>query len=507
MEKRIAIVIVAVIAAFFVGSFFLDRAQLEQTFQREVNEGISLMPTYETFATDYPRTPVEFQFKDATLRGYIYKADEPKGFIIFRHGISSQHSEYLALICAMVDRGWNVFAYDAIGCGESDGNNVIGMAQSPLDVAAAVNYVRETGLNNSLPIVLWGHSWGGYGVAAALDLVPDVRACVTMSGYNAPVEIICEWSEKTIGPIAILQRPTLWLNNMLTFGADANRTALDGINKTESPVLVIHGTNDTVVTYDGTSIIAQRNRITNPNVEYYEPDEPGRDGHNSFFYTKAANDYLAEKSAELDELEARYPSGVPDETTDAFMADYDVHRGNQADPTLISTIDEFLTKAIGGTIVKSAPTDQYGALQSVHYSDSGNSLGNYYAVDAERTSDGTTIVRVSDSKMHSDPADISEFRAPDDLLNQIDAIVDKAGMKTWGELPLSEFIAYDASTKSLNLTYANADPNEEFPLWLSTSFSYKLPEGGAEAVLAIRDLMLSYATEENLIRQYVEERR
>ncbi len=344
--KRIAIVAVTLVVVFFIASFFIDRAQLDQTFQREADEGLSLMPTYEKYAADYPRTPVEFQYNGATLRGYIYKAEDPKGFIIFRHGISSQHSEYLALICAMVDRDWTVFAYDAIGCGISDGDNVIGMAQSPLDVAAAVNYVREGGLNKNLPIVLWGHSWGGYGVAAALDLVPDVRACVSMSGYNAPCEVIFEWSEKIAGPIAVTQRPTLWLNNKLTFGADADRTALDGINKTEAPVLIVHGTDDTVVTHDGTGIIAQRDRITNPNVEYYEPDEPGRNGHNSFFYTKAANDYLAEKNAELEELKAQYPDGIPGDVAATFMDGYDMQRGNQADSQLIDTIDDFLTRAI-----------------------------------------------------------------------------------------------------------------------------------------------------------------
>ena len=341
--KRVAIVAVVLIVAFFVASFFIDKHELDETFARVAPDYPRLMPT-EEFAAAYDSEPVEFQFQGATLRGYVYKANNPKGFIVFRHGITSEHADYLALICAMVDRGWTVFAYDAIGCGISDGDNVKGMAQSPLDVAAAVEYVRESGMAGDLPLVLWGHSWGGYGVAAAMDIVPDVDACVTMSGYNSPVGVLMEFTERMMGPAAATQFPTMWLNNKLAFGADADRTALDGINKASTPVLVIHGTGDKVVEYDGSAIIAQRDRITNGNVQYLVMDEPERNGHNSYFYSEQANKYLNEKAAELAKLEEKYPDGLPDDAVTAFMKDFDSKRANEADSALIDAIDAFLVE-------------------------------------------------------------------------------------------------------------------------------------------------------------------
>ena len=498
--SKAATVFAVIVVVFFVGSFIGDRVLMGQTYQRFVPDSPSLLPT-EEYMADYDSTPVEFKLDGKTLRGNVYKADCPKGFIVFRHGIFSQHCDYLALISEMVDRGWTVLAYDAIGCGISDGDDVVGMAQSALDVAAAVNYVRENGLAGNLPLVLWGHSWGGYGVAAALDIAPDVDVCVTMSGYNEPIGVLMEAAERMMGPLATTQYPTMWLNNNLTFGPDGDRAAIAGINKTEAPVLIVHGTEDAVVGYNGSAIIAQRNAITNPGAEYLVFDQEGRNGHNSYFYSAAANAYLAEKQAELKALQEQYPDGIPDDVATAFLAGYDQHRGNEAAPDLIDAIDGFLTKAIGGDMA-TTKTDDFGALQSVRYSDSGDSLGSLYEVSVSRAEDGATVVTIRKAAMHSDPIEVGEYRVADDLLDRVSAIVDDAGMKGWGELPQSEFIALDGSTARISLEYGGKDARG-FPMRLSYTQYDEMPDNG-EAMRSIRELLQAYAAEGTQIRTYTE---
>lgn len=501
VARRIVIAVAVMMVVLFVGSFAIDRILLNRTFSRVVSDDPGFLPN-EEYMVGYKSTPVEFQIGGQTLRGYVYEADNPSAFIVFRHGIFSQHCDYLALISAMVDRGYTVFAYDALGCGISDGNSTIGMAQSAIDVAAAVRHVREQGMAGGLPLVLWGHSWGGYGVAAAMDIVPDVDACITMSGYNAPVEVLVDTASTRMGPVAATQRPTLWLVNKMTFGEHADRTALDGINKTSAPVLVVHGTEDEVVRYDVSSIISQRDLVTNPNVEYLVFDEEDHNGHNTYFYSEEANGYLDEKKTELKQIEAQYPEGVPTDAMATFMNGYDQHRGNIANPKLINAIDVFITKAIGDD-VKATDPSQYGALQSARYTNSGNSLGNRYELEAMRADDGSLIVVEREAEMHSMPTTVREFRADADLLDRIAAIVDEADMKEWGDLPLTEFIAYDASTPSLTLTFDNANASEKWPVWLSVSTSNVLPDDG-KSLYAIRDLLDSYASDANLIRQYEE---
>ena len=520
--KRIAIAVVALVVVFFVASFAVDHFMLDKTFAKndQTIEPGGTMPTFADYAHDHARTPVEFTMDGATLRGYVYESNavaQPKGFVIFRHGIYSNHGFYLPEIIALADCGWKVFAYDALGAGESDGSSYIGMVQSALDVKEAVVFASREGLVGDLPIVLWGHSWGGYGVAAALHEVPWVKACVTMSGYNEPVGVIMEFAKRMVGGVAATQFPTLWLNNKLTFGEKSDLTALDGINATSAPVLIIHGTADATVEHDGSGIIAQRARITNPKVEYFEPSEEGRNGHNSYFYSRAANEYGAAKRAELKQLTDQYPDGLPDDVRAAFFANYDALRANTADPELIDLIDDFLTRAIGGTTMDETSTttttplhtpgnpypEEIGTLVSVYYSRSGDSLGNLYSLETVAAEDGTMMVVEKRADMHSDPIAVREFRAPDDLIAQLEAIVDDADMRNWGKLPPSEFFPLDAATPRLSFTFDNTNPETPWHVFYGYTAWDEQPDDG-KAFEAVRDLLSSCVAEENLIRAYTE---
>lgn len=146
----------------------------------------------------------------------------------------------------------------------------------------------------------------------------------------------------------------------------------------------------------------------------------------------------------------------------------------------------------------------YGNLKSIEYSNSGNMLGNVYSVEASRADDGSTVVTVREAKMHSDPVQVGEYRADDDLLDQIETVIDRAGMKEWGELPQGEFIALDASTESLTMRFASADPAARWVPSLSYSENDELPEGGMEAIREIYQLMMSNTGADRLIRSYTE---
>lgn len=350
--SRAAKIVIGVVAGIAVvacvGMFAFDRHVLNQTYARTVVEGPSLMLTDADIAADYPYEDIEFELDGSTLRGHVYGADNnERGLIVFRHGIFSQHQDYLALITALVDKGWKVLAYDAIGCGESDGDSVLGFAQSPRDVHAAVQFAREHNVNNGLPIVLVGHSWGGYGVAGALDYDDGVVACVTMSGFDVPNEIIMESAVARMGAIASTQAPLIDFIGRLDFGADANRSASRAIDESGIPVLVIHGVEDAVISYDGSSIIAEREHIANPNVAYITKSEENRAGHNSYFYSPESQAYLTACGEELAALSEKYGSSIPDDVLEEFYSRIDKRRANTADPQLINEIDVFLAKAVG----------------------------------------------------------------------------------------------------------------------------------------------------------------
>ena len=98
----------------------------------------------------------------------------------------------------------------------------------------------------------------------------------------------------------------------------------------------------------GTSaIIAQRDAIANPNVTYLVKDEPGRDGHNSYFYSPESQSYLDECAEKVYALmDEREGDSVPDADLDALIATFDKKRANTADPELVDAIDAFFADCI-----------------------------------------------------------------------------------------------------------------------------------------------------------------
>jgi len=345
--KRIALIIVVAAIGLSIAAFALDRAALSATYERKPNPEVSLLPTYELYQNKYPRTDVAFELDGYTLRGHVYGAKNDRGLIIFRHGMFSKHQDYLPLITALVDKGWRVFAYDAIGCGESDGESTLGMSQSPHDVAAAIDFARENGLADGMPLLLVGHSWGGYGVAAALEERLDVDACVTMSGFDTPMKILDYSVTNAYGPIGKLQWPFLWLNTLIDFGQNADISASNAIVSSSVPTLVIHGSDDTTAPFQGVSILdALQNRqgeFSDTGISFIVKEEPGRSGHNDYFYSPKSQAYLNECADALQALLDENGDDVTAPEVQDYLKTVDLLAANTADPALVDEIDAFLS--------------------------------------------------------------------------------------------------------------------------------------------------------------------
>ena len=348
LAKRIAIALAVVAVLFSVASMAADHMISESTFQRQEIPERSLVAHYADVQEDYDRVPVTFMSADTQLQGYIYGPENnDQGLVVFAHGIWSWHQDYMTMICWLVDHGWKVFAYDATGCGESEGDSTKSFAQSAYDLDAALTYVESDPDLAAMPKVLLGHSWGGFAVAAELGFDHDVQAVVTMSGFQSPLVIMYDSADSLMGPLGFTQRPFLWIENKMRLGKDSNINAVDAINGCDVPVLVVHGTADEVVSYDSAGIIAARDRITNPHVEYLVFDQENRNGHNTYFYETEAKecfDQLGERAAEIDET---YQGDRRELELDRLLEESDIVYSNTMNPELMEPIDAFYREALG----------------------------------------------------------------------------------------------------------------------------------------------------------------
>lgn len=245
---------------------------------------------YEDLKEQYPRSLVSFKSGNNRLQGYVYGSNQEQGLIVIAHGLGGGADSYLSQITYFVDKGWRVFAYDVTGSFDSEGDTTKGFPQALIDLDAALTFISSQSEFNNLPTLLFGHSWGGYAVANVLHYDHEIAGIVSVSGTNSAMDMVLEQGNSMMGNFIYIQYPYLWLYQRAMFGKVADFNAVDAINQSDVSVLIVHGTEDESVAYDGSSIISKLNEITNPNVKTISLSEPGQSGHNNLFDSDASRD-------------------------------------------------------------------------------------------------------------------------------------------------------------------------------------------------------------------------
>ena len=217
---------------------------------------------------DMLREEVEFPSnKGQILRGYIYKKDDsytPKALIVFSHGYTNIHNDYLNQINYFVQNDYIALAYDNTGCGMSDGNDMIGLAQSSIDLSSALTFVENSDELNKYKVFLYGHSWGGYAVTAVLNYGHKVDGVVSRSGFNNSRDMLIEYGKRLYGNWLGLLSPYAYIYEKIKFGDDVDKNGIRGINSSpDTPILLLHSEDDDTISLNN-SLLAHKDEMVNP---------------------------------------------------------------------------------------------------------------------------------------------------------------------------------------------------------------------------------------------------
>ncbi len=118
-------------------------------------------------------------------------------------------------IIRMVDAGYLVLAYDGTGSGYSEGKSTVGLFRPALDLDAAFAYIS--------------------------------------------------FSDR--------------LAQLLTYGPDNfRRNAVDSINSTDTPILLVQGDRDQMIRLDKTSLVAYQEQLPNPHAQNFILTKEGQNG-------------------------------------------------------------------------------------------------------------------------------------------------------------------------------------------------------------------------------------
>lgn len=343
--KITLISLAAFIFIFSVISMIIVKYVYDRQFQRNDKPEFSGYLRYSDLV-GYDRTVVQFESGKNTLTGYIYGEKNNKGLVAIAHGLGGGAESYMAETIYFVDSGWRVFSFDCTGSYASEGKSTVGLPQSVLDLDAALIYIESNNTLNGLPVMLYGHSWGGYAVTSILNYNHDITAVASISGFNSPIELLIEQAESMMGGFAYIEYPYEWAYQTMLFGKTARLTAVDGINRTDIAVMIIHGDADDTISYGGASIMAHKSEIINPNVIYETRSAKNHNGHNDLFISDAASEYINQINEEYKALYDSYNGNIPDDVKAEFYAGIDKFQTSELDADFMNNINSFFEKEL-----------------------------------------------------------------------------------------------------------------------------------------------------------------
>ena len=294
--ERVVIGLLLVTIVFSIIAFVGINSAYNKNFSRaDYSEYNTIY--YNTYAqidtNKYKREILSIKSGENTLAGYLYGQENTRGLIIISPGHRNASDIKLPEITYFVDNGWMVLCFDYTGCYASEGNSMVGYVQASKDLDAVIDYVEIDHRFENLPVALFGHSLGAYASASVLKCKHNIVAVVAASGFDDPTE---QWDysvKRSTGFWGNILSPYSKILMNFKLGEMAHFSAIDGINSTEIPVLILQGTTDKFYG-NVSSIYEHRDKITNSNCTLRLMDKENHHGHYDYFLSDEAIAYRKE---------------------------------------------------------------------------------------------------------------------------------------------------------------------------------------------------------------------
>lgn len=257
-----------------------------------------------------------------TLAGYLYYTEDTphEGIVVISHGLGGGgHTVYMDCANFFAHNGYYVFAYDATGNGESEGRSTVGLSQGLIDLDYALSHIQTQEDFRDLPIMLFGHSWGGYAVANVLNYHPEVKAVVSICGFNRAADLLEARGCEILGPAAKLLVPYVNAYEYLKFGGYSTSTAMDGFQKSDAAVFVIHSQDDTTVPQEyGYDIYREAYGDSDRFTFVHYTDK----GHSNLYFSQEYLNYIASFNASYAQWQKTWPDDLTGEEKVQYRAAY-----------------------------------------------------------------------------------------------------------------------------------------------------------------------------------------
>lgn len=245
--------------------------------------------------------------------GYLYYVEnvDYRGVVVFGHGFGGGgHNSYMECADYFARNGYYVYAFDATGNDESEGTSVEGLLQQVIDMDYAISYVETLAETKDLPVMLFGHSWGGYTVTNVIKYHPEVKAVVSLAGFNKSSDLLEAQGREIIGDFVSLLMPYVKAYERMKFGSYASSTAMDAFAHTDTAVMVYHCETDTAVPDEYGYDIWYDEYSDSERFHFILRDDIGEYGHNYIYFNQEAIDYLLVWNEEMEPVYEEWQAGL-----------------------------------------------------------------------------------------------------------------------------------------------------------------------------------------------------
>ena len=257
---------------------------------------------------------------------YYYENYKDDKIILFLPGLGPGHASYMREIETLAKRGYKVLTLDYTGCGESKGPYLGSLNTPTRDTIELLNL-----LNLDKPIIVMGHSLGGFTALKVAYLRKEITKAVVMS------PII------TIRPMIFNASKSKFITHFVLkyerkVGKEIDKIDLISYLKTtEDNILFIQSADDPMVPYETSLKVAEE--CGNPSVETIRFENKKHNPN----YTLEVVQYMNEVFGAFNRR-VMDKAIATDEERIAYFKNVSIQRLTEQDQNLFSQIEDFISK-------------------------------------------------------------------------------------------------------------------------------------------------------------------
>ncbi|MBR0085538.1 MAG: alpha/beta hydrolase, partial [Lachnospiraceae bacterium] len=192
MAKIVLLIVIAAIVICLIVIGLFARKEAKKEFGTRNTETSGFFDYFFQKNPDLSFRRINIMSDKARLGGIVMEPQgTAKALIVMTHGYGRTLEHYLPECACFVRSGYEVLAFDGTGTGMSEGSGLKGLPQHTIDMAHVLDHVEKDPDLCRLPLLLYGHSWGGYAANAVSCFKKyPLKGLISVAAYNDSLAIM-----------------------------------------------------------------------------------------------------------------------------------------------------------------------------------------------------------------------------------------------------------------------------------------------------------------------------